>query len=96
MADGASSGVTVTVGVSGGFSSAVVLSATGLPAGVTAGFSNPTLTAPGSGTSTLTLSVGAQVATGSYPVEVTANGGSVTQNTALTLIVTQRGALLSV
>ena len=92
VADGASSGVMVTVGVSGGFSSAVVLSATGLPVGVTAGFSNPTLTAPGSGTSTLTLSVGAQVATGSYPVEVTANGGSVTQNSALTLIVTHAGS----
>jgi pseudomonalisin len=92
LADGASAGVTVTVGVSGGFSSAVVLSATGLPAGVTAGFSNATLTAPGSGTSTLTLSVGSQVAPGSYPVEVTANGGSVTENAALTLIVTHTGS----
>jgi len=92
MADGASAGVTVTVGVSGGFSSAVVLSATGLPAGVTAAFSPATLTAPGSGTSALALSAGSQVAAGSYPVTVTANGGSVTQNTTLTLTVTPTGS----
>ena len=91
IADGASAGVAVTVGVSGGFSSLVTLSATGLPAGVTAGFSPSTLAAPGSGTSTLTLTAGAQVAAGSYPVTVTANGGSVTQNASLTLTVTPTG-----
>ena len=92
VADGASAGISVTVGVSGGFSSAVTLSAAGLPAGVTAAFSPATLTAPGSGTSALTLSAGSQVAAGSYPVEVTAAGGNVTQNAGLTLIVTQGGS----
>ena len=92
VADGASGGVTVTVGVAGGFSAAVLLSATGLPNGVTAAFSNSSLSAPGSGTSTLTLSVGSQVATGSYPIGISANGGTVTQNASLTLIVTQAGS----
>ncbi len=91
-ADGASAGVTVTVGVSGGFSAAVALSATGLPAGVTASFSPATLTSPGSGTSTLSLSVGSQVAAGSYPVEITAAGGSLTENASLTLTVTPPGS----
>ncbi len=92
LADGASAGVTVTVGVAGGFSSAVTLSATGLPSGVTAAFSTATLAAPGSGTSTLTFSAGAQAAAGSYPVQVTATGGTSTQNASLTLTVTAAGS----
>ncbi len=87
-AQGASAMVTVTLGVSGGFNSTVALSATGLPAGVTAGFTPASLAAPGSGASTLTLNASSQAAAGTYTVQVTANGGTVTQNATLNLTIT--------
>jgi len=92
VGDGGSANVTVTVGATGGFSSTVLLSAAGLPSGVNAGFSPASFSAPGSGTSTLTLSVGSQVAAGSYPITVSANGGSTTQNASYTLTVTPAGS----
>jgi len=46
---GGSKTTTVSTTVSGGFNSAVSLSATGLPAGVTASFSPTSIAAPGSG-----------------------------------------------
>jgi len=81
------------VGVSGGFASAVILSASGLPTGLTAVFSPASLASPGSGVSTLTLSAGSQTAAGSYTVSVTANGGSLTQTAQLTVAVTPAGGL---
>ncbi len=80
----------VTVSVSGGFNNAVALSATGLPAGVTASFSPATLTAPGSGASALLLSAGSQAAAGSYPIQITATGGGITHTQALTVTVLQQ------
>ena len=51
----ATGSVTVTTAVSGGFNTAISLSASGLPAGVTASFSPASIAAPGSGSSTLTF-----------------------------------------
>jgi uncharacterized membrane protein len=88
VAQGASGSVNVTLGVSGGFSSSVSLSATGLPTGVTASFTPPSLAAPGSGVSALSLTASSQAVAGSYTIEVTANGGTVTQNASLNLTIT--------
>src|SRR5258708_17794349 len=55
VTQGTSGSSTISTTVSGGFNAAVSLSASGLPAGVTASFSPASFAAPGSGTSTLTL-----------------------------------------
>ncbi len=77
---------TISVAVSGGFNSAVVLSAAGLPTGVTAAFSPTSIT--GAGSSTLTLTVGSTTAAGSYPITVTGTSGSTKETTTVTLTVT--------
>jgi kumamolisin len=79
---------TITTAVLNGFDSSVSLSASGMPAGVTAAFSPATIAAPGSGTSTLTLMVAATTATGTYSITVTGTGGGVTQTTSILLTIT--------
>lgn len=78
-------GVT-TVGLSG-FKSAVLLSISGLPKGVTAKFSPASIASPGNGSSTLTLSAAAGTIGGSYMVTVTGSGGGITKTTAVALTV---------
>ena len=82
---------TITTTIVGGFNSSIALSATGAPSGTTVGFNPTTIPAPGSGTSTMTVTVGSSTPTGSYPITVTGNGGGVQQNTIVTLTVTQTG-----
>jgi kumamolisin len=79
---------TITTSVSGGFNSAIALSATGQPTGVTVSFSPTSIAAPGSGTSTMTIAVASTTAAGTYPITVTGTGGSVTQTATVTLTVT--------
>jgi subtilase family serine protease len=79
---------TITTAVSGGFNSAIALSATGQPTGVTVSFSPTSIAAPGSGTSTMTIAVASTTAAGTYPITVTGTGGSVTQTATVTLTVT--------
>ncbi len=79
---------TITTTVSGGFSSAISLSASGVPTGTTVGFNPQTIPAPGSGQSTMTITVGAGTAVGTYPITVTGNGGGTQKSTTVTLIVT--------
>ena len=74
-----------------GFNAAITLSASGLPSGTTAGFSPNPIAAPGSGSSTLTLTVGSGTTPGTYPVTVTGTGGSVTHTTTVSLTVTSSG-----
>jgi len=83
---GANATYTATVAPQNGFSSAVTLSVTGLPAGATALFTPVTLT--GSGSSTLTVSTSASTPAGSYTLNLTAAGGGVTTSTPVTLVVT--------
>src|SRR5450432_2122809 len=78
---------TVSVVIGGGFSSAVALSATGQPAGVTVSFNPASIAAPGSGSSTMTMAVASTTATGTYPITVTGMGGGITQTTTVTLTV---------
>ncbi len=79
---------TLTTAVSGGFSNAISLTASGLPAGVTAGFNPSSIAAPGSGTSTMTLTVGSTTVPGAYPITVTGTGGGIQQSATVTLTVT--------
>jgi uncharacterized membrane protein len=79
---------TITSTISGGFNSAITLSASGIPAGTTVSFNPNPIPAPGSGSSTMTITVGANTAAGTYPITVTGNGGGVQQNTTVTLTVT--------
>jgi hypothetical protein len=88
LVQGNSGSTSISTSVSGGFNSAVSLSATGLPAGVTASFNPTSIAAPGSGTSTMTLSVGASTASGTYSITVTGSGGGNTHTTTVSLTVT--------
>jgi pseudomonalisin len=80
--------VKVSVAVSGGFNSAVALSASGLPAGLTAAFSPASLAAPGSGTSTLAFTASSVAMTGTYNVTLTAAGGGIIRTTAVAATIT--------
>ena len=88
VARGNSGNVTVSTTASGGFNNAITLSASGMPAGVTAVFVPNPIAAPGSGSSTMTLTVGGSVSLGTYNITVTATGGSVTQTAIVKLTVT--------
>jgi GH35 family endo-1,4-beta-xylanase len=84
---GASGTSAITITRSGGFSSSVALSASGLPTGVTATFNPPSTT----GTSgTLTLAASGTAALGMVSVSVTGTGGGLTR--AATLVLTVNAA----
>ncbi|HVT60788.1 MAG TPA: Ig-like domain-containing protein [Thermoanaerobaculia bacterium] len=91
IAQGGNGNVTISTTVSGGFNSAVALSASGQPSGVTVAFNPTSIAAPGSGSSTMTITVGSAVATGSYPITVTGTGGGKTHTATVTLTVTGSG-----
>jgi N-acetylneuraminic acid mutarotase len=83
LTQGKSGTDTVTVIGQGGFNSNVTLSASGLPAGVTATFGrNPT-----SGNSTLTFTANASAVPGTYVVAVKGISGSLSATTTITLTV---------
>jgi hypothetical protein len=79
---------TLTTTISGGFNSAISLSAAGVPAGTTVSFNPNPIPAPGSGSSTMTIMVGGGTSPGTYPITVTGNGGGVQQSTTVDLTVT--------
>ncbi|HYX26276.1 MAG TPA: hypothetical protein VFC23_19135, partial [Thermoanaerobaculia bacterium] len=87
IAKGAAGSSTITTAVSGGFNSAIALSASGQPAGVTVSFSPSSIAAPGSGSSTMTLTVASTAATGTSTITITGTGG-ITHTTTVTLTVT--------
>jgi xyloglucan-specific exo-beta-1,4-glucanase len=75
---------TITIARSGGFTSGVAFSASGLPGGVTASFSPASTT----GTSTtLTLAASSSAATGPATITVTGTGGGLTRSTTIGLTV---------
>jgi subtilase family serine protease len=88
VVQGNSGSSTITTAVSGGFNSAIGLSAAGAPSGVTVGFSPSSIGAPGSGTSTATFTVASNATPGTYPITITGTGGKLTQNTTVSLSVT--------
>ncbi len=94
IVQGNSGSSTITSTVSGGFNSAVSLSASGQPAGVTIGFSPGSITGPGS--STMNITVGSTTSPGTYTVTVTGTGGGQTHTTTVTLTVTGTSAGFSI
>jgi hypothetical protein len=84
VAQGAAAATNLTITRSGGFTGSVALSASGLPAGVTAAFNPASTTGT---TSTLTFTAAATAAPGSSTVTVTGSGGGLTRATAITLTV---------
>lgn len=86
---GRSSSVSVTVNSVNGFADATDLSASGLPAGVTASFA-PTAVTPvpdGSADSVLSLTASPTAAAGSWPITVSATAGTRVRSTTFTLTV---------
>jgi uncharacterized membrane protein len=84
---GASGQVKIATAHIGSFNSAIALSATGAPSGVTASFSPSTIAAPGDGTSTLTVGAASSAAAGTYTLTVQGVGGGVTRTQTLTVSV---------
>src|SRR5277367_3602470 len=78
---------TITTSVSGGFDSAIALTASGQPTGVTVSFSPANIAAPGSGSSTLTLAVASTTAVGTYTITVSGTGGGTTHAATVSLTV---------
>jgi subtilase family serine protease len=89
VAPGRSIPITLTTARVNGFSSAVALSVTGVPARVTATFAPTSIASPGAGSSTLTLAAGSTAAAATVMLTVTASGGGVTKTQTLSLTVSQ-------
>jgi kumamolisin len=85
---GGSVGSTVSTSVSGGESSAISLTASAPPSGVTVGFSSTSIAAPGSGSSTVTFTTTSSAAAGTYPITITGtDSGGTTHTTTINLTV---------
>jgi hypothetical protein len=82
---GATATYTVSLTGSGGFSGIAGLATSGLPGGASASFSPASLSAGGS--STLTVTTNALLATGTYGFTITGTSGSLTHSVAATLVV---------
>ena len=87
VSQGSQSTTTLTSTVVGSFNASVSLSISGLPTGVTAGFSVNPFTAPGSGTSVLTFTATSGATLGTGTVTVTATGGGITHTVPISLTV---------
>jgi hypothetical protein len=85
---GNSGSSTISTSALNGFNSAISLSASGQPAGVTVSLSPTSIAAPGTGSSTMTLAVASTTALGTYTITVTGTGGGITHSTTVTLNVT--------
>lgn len=85
VARGGSGTTTITSVITGGFDSAISLEATGYPIGVTASFSPKTIAKPGSGKSTLKISVGRQVVLGNHTITINATADGIPRTIQVTL-----------
>ena len=83
---GNSGSSTIASSVTGGFDSAIALSASGQPSGVTVGFNPTSIT--GAGSSSMSITVASSVAAGTYTITVTGTSGSTTETTTVSLTVT--------
>jgi hypothetical protein len=84
---GASGKVKITSAVSGGFNSAVALTASGQGSGVSVKFNPGTIPAPGSGLAAMNIHVAATATTGTRTITVKGTGGGVTQTATVTLTI---------
>ncbi len=94
MQSGSSATFTVNVVPGSNPNPAVSLSVSGLPSGVTYGFSPSTVT--GVGTSTLTLTASSLTASGSYALSIIGTSGASTYTLPLTLLVSSPTANFSI
>jgi subtilase family serine protease len=85
VAQGSSGSSTISISGVGGFSSAVALSASNMPSGVTVQF-NPT-SISGSQTSTAMFTVASGTAAGTYSITITGTSGSLSHSTSVNLTV---------
>jgi hypothetical protein len=85
IVQGSSGDYTVTVSALNGYTGNVTLSASGLPAGASAGFSTNPI--HNSGSSTMTVTLDAATAAGSYPITITGSDGTLSHSTQVTLVV---------
>ena len=85
VAQGAGTTYTPTVAAANGFTGAVGLTVSGLPAGATATF-NPTSVTT-AGTSTLTVTTAATTPGGSFTLTITGTSGTLVHTTTVTLVV---------
>ncbi|HMK30731.1 MAG TPA: protease pro-enzyme activation domain-containing protein [Terriglobales bacterium] len=85
---------TITISSQNGFNGATTLSASGLPSGVTAGFSSNPITPPanGSANSTLTLTASAAAAVGTTNITVTGTSGLLSHSISIALTVNSTAA----
>jgi PKD repeat protein len=90
---GTSGSTSINTAVVSGVPETIAMSASGLPSGVTAGFS-PTSVSTG-GSSTVTFNVASSVAPGTYPLSILGTATSTSHSTPVTLTVTAAGALPS-
>ena len=93
IAQGGNGNSTITISSLAGFSGATTLSASGLPAGVTAAFSTNPVTPPAnsSATSTLTLTASGTATTGTTNVTINGTSGTLSHNATIALTVTGSG-----
>jgi hypothetical protein len=91
IVQGGSGPSTITTTLSGDFNSSIALSASGLPSGAAASFTAASIAAPGAGSSTLTISVGAATPVGTYNVSVSGTGGGQTHSVTINLTVASGG-----
>jgi hypothetical protein len=93
IAQGGSGGSTCTVTSTGGFSSAVGLTCSGLPSGASCGFSPSSVTPPanGSANSALTVTVSGSTPTGTTGFSVVGTSGATTRTASMSLTVTGTG-----
>jgi hypothetical protein len=96
VVQGASVTATITVTPTDGFDSNVALSASGLPAGITASF-NPSSLSPSSTTTSgvLTLTANGTTSTGTTTVTITGTSGTLTPITTLSLTTTSPTVTIS-
>jgi pseudomonalisin len=82
---GKSATVTATTSITSTFKSAVNLTVSGQPSGLTANFSPTSIKSPGSGSGTLTISAAPTMTPGTYTLTVTASGGGVVHTAPVTV-----------
>ena len=87
MPSGGSASATVWTSVSGGFNSDISLSAPNLPTGISATFSPTTISAPGAGSSNISLSTDPATPAGTYAINITASSATATHSAALGIAV---------
>jgi hypothetical protein len=85
VARGGSGTSTITTIISGGFDSAVSLSATGYPIGVTVTFTPKAIAKPGAGKSIMKVTADKKVALGNHSITINATGAGLPKTIQITL-----------